>query len=265
MKTWKTTRAGACILAIACLFQTGVAGANTQPEPSVVKAAEDVRVVSQEIAKAYFYIVREVRVDRAQEDLKNGLSGLDRNIQTLTAGVEDETLRNILRFMAFTRDEMRQILAKPYTREHGALILDLSESLLEGADAITQRYLNADNKEESMLVVSEKMNFLLERMAKYYIAFLAGFKDQNNVRQVGIAATQFETLLTNVNAYKDYPPDLQNRVERLNEFWTIAKGFYLDIENSALPATVFISSDYLESTIQKLVTYHLGRATAPKS
>ena len=116
-----------------------------------------------------------------------------------------------------------------------------------------------------MLVVSGKMNFLLERMAKYYIAFLAGFKDQNNVRQVGTAAAQFETLLTNVNAYENYPPDLQSRVERLNEFWTIAKGFYLDIENSALPATVFISSDYLESTVQKLVAYHLGRAAAPKS
>ena len=265
MKSWKKFWAKACILSIACLFQPALASAAAKPEPSVVKAAEDVRVMSQEIAKAYFYIVRQVRVDRAKEDLKNGLAGLDRNIQMLTAGVEDKSLRNILLFMAFTRDEMRETLVKPYTRENGALILDLSESLLEGAEAITQRYLNSDNAEESMLVVSGKMNFLLERMAKYYIAFVAGFKDENNIRQVDGAAAQFEALLANVNAYKKYPPELQDRVQRLNEFWVIAKGFYLDIENSALPATVFISSDYLESTVQKLVTYHLGKAAAPKS
>ena len=259
MKTIRLSLAKACLLLVAGLLHATAADAATQREASLLEAAENVQIASQQIAKAYFYVALNTRPERAAEDLKAGLASLDRDISILTDGVEDPSLRNLILFISFNRDELHETLAKPFSNENGAVILDFSESLLEGAEAIARTYTDPNDTEESMLLVVEKMDFLLERMSKYYIAFQAGFRDENNVRQIVAAAAQFDTLLPTISAYSGYPEDLKTRVRKLNKYWPIAKGFYLDVKNSSLPETVFISSDYMESTVRRLEKYHFNQ------
>ncbi len=246
------------LLTFFCLVLAGVSSAAGKQEIAKLEAAGDIKDVSQEITKAYFYKHLEIRIVQAKRDLKEGLERLDRAIKTLNSNAGDEEEQGILTFVEYARDEMKITIKQPYSEENGAMMLDFSESLLEGASLIGQKYFNEENVEEAGLVAVKKMGFLLERISKYYIAHKAGFKDFNNVVQLEKAVKEFEVNLKKLNTY-NYPASLQANAEKINKFWPIAKGFYLGIEKGALPIIVMSSTNNLERALRSLQKYHLKK------
>lgn len=152
------------------------------------------------------------------------------------------------------------MLAKPYSKESGALMIDFSESLLEGANNLAGKH-KGKGAEAGMLTEVEQLLFLLERVNKYYIAHKAGFKDYNNVVQLEKAVKDFEAGLAKVNAYS-YPENVQANVKNINQFWPVAKEFYLGVQENALPVIVLASTGKLEQEVKALEHYHNQVATA---
>ncbi|MCK5783271.1 MAG: hypothetical protein KAH06_02410 [Desulfobacterales bacterium] len=218
-------------------------------------ATGNIAYVSQKITKAYFYLNLGIRVANARKDLKNGVATLDHDIKALNETALDEEGKNVLMFISFTRDEMAGVLKQPYSDENGAMMLDFSESLLEGAELIAGKHTFKKDAEEDMLDVVENMEFLLERINKYYISHKAGFKDYNNVVQLENAIKKFETDLKKVNDYH-YPADLRDTTVKLNKFWPIARQFYIGIEKGTLPVIVMASTDNLKKLLNKLIKFH---------
>lgn len=216
-----------------------------------LEATEDIEMDSQKITKAYFYLHQEIRIEQSERDLENGLDSIEKNINILT-NTKDKKQQRMVKFMSFTLDEIKEIIEKPYTREHGALMLDYSETLLEGAESLAK---NHTHKKDKMLITTKKMIFLLERATKYYIAFRDGFSDHNNVKQLEKAIKEFETHLKIIRAYK-YPAEPQRAVSKLIEYWPIAKNFYLGIEKNDLPLIVSVTTNHLEKSLAVLENYH---------
>lgn len=248
------------VIAFFCLFLAGIANAAVKQEIAKLEAAENIKDVSQEITKAYFYKYLEIRIVQAKRDIKEGLLRLDHAIKTLSKNVTDDEEQGVLTFVEYARDEMKATLKQPYSEENGALMLDFSESLLEGATLIGENHFNKSNAEEAELLTVKRMEFLLERISKYYIAHKAGFKDYNNVVQLERAIKEFESNLKKLNTY-NYPVSLQPNTEKINKFWPIAKGFYLGIEKGALPIIVMSSTNNLERALHGLQEYHLKKIT----
>ena len=242
------------IIAFSCLIQSTLIFSADLKNLQHLKSAENIEIVSQKITKAYFYIHQLIRVEEAQADLKSGLFNLAQDINTLDSSNNSEQQAMVM-FLSFTQDEIKDILSKPYSKENGALMLDYSEALLEGAESIVKLHSHATNKQENMLITTEKMSFLLERITKYYIAFREGFNDHNNVVQLNQAVIEFEANLTKVKAF-DYPDILIGHVLKITKYWPIAKKFYLGIEKNDLPLIVFISTQYMEKSLKKLENYH---------
>lgn len=250
----------AILTACFCFFLANPAAAVNNQELLILKSAENIKHLSQQITKAYFYKHQGIRIANARKDLEQGMAVLSADIKILGTGAIDEEERNVLLFITYTRDELYETLSKPYNEENGALMLDFSESLLEGAELMASKHIRKDNVEEGMLVISKRMEFLLERINKYYIAHKAGFKDHNNVVQLQNAIKEFEIDLAKVNGHH-YPVSLQPSVEKINKFWPIAKRFYVGIEKGALPVIVMASTDNLAKQLNKLIDYHHKAAT----
>ncbi|MCK5069531.1 MAG: hypothetical protein KAR01_03285 [Desulfocapsa sp.] len=245
-----------------CFMLANTAGAALKQQVVTLEAAGNIEDVSQEITKAYFYNQLEIRVVQAKRDISEGLERLDNSIVVLSKEAStDEEVKGILTFIEFSRDEMKTIITQPYSEENGAMMLDFSESLLEGATLIGKKQLSENDVEQMGLVTVKQMEFLLERINKYYIAHKAGFKDYNNVVQLKKAIEAFEANLKKVNAYS-YPASLQPSIEKINKFWPIAKKFYLGIEKGALPIIVMSSTNNLERSLHTLQDYHLKKMTA---
>lgn len=236
--------------------------ATNKHELLTLEAAENVTFLSQRITKAYFYKQQGVRPDQAAEDLKKSLVLLDKDLIILQDGLNsnDKEERNINVFLEYTADELKDTVNKPYNKERGALMIDYSESLLEGAEFITQKHMHKGNKEEVMLVSVEHMLFLLERINKLYIAYQAGFKDYNNVVQLKQAVQDFEITLAKVNGYTKYTDSSLDNRNKINEFWPVAKEFFIDIQKGALPVIVLASVERLEKELKVLEDFHHNEA-----
>lgn len=243
--------------AVFCTLQAGSALANVdQNDMDMLKTAKNVEIFSQKIAKAYFYKQLDIRPDQAEADLKESLSQLKASINKLQEGSGDsKEEKNIGKFLAYTQGELDGMLSKLYNKEAGALMIDFSESLLEGANNLASKH-KGKGGEVTMLTEVEQLRFLLERVNKYYIAHKAGFKDYNNVVQLDKAVKDFESGLTKVNAYSSYPENVQASVKNINQFWPIAKEFYLGVQENALPVIVLASTDKLEEEVKTLERYH---------
>ncbi|MCI5212196.1 MAG: hypothetical protein D3910_26215 [Candidatus Electrothrix sp. ATG2] len=240
--------------------------ADKSRELRMLEAAENVEFLSQKIAKSYFYKQQGVRSDRAGEDLKRSLVLLEKDLIIIQNGIKkkDKEENNIAIFLDYTMGELKGLLLKPYSTENGALIIDYSESLLEGAEVIAQKHMHKKDAEEGMLVSVEHLLFLLERVNKLYIVYQAGFKDYNNVTQLQQAVQDFEIGLAKVNTYSKYSEDALEARNKVNEFWPVAKEFFVDIQKGSLPVIVLASVEKLEKELMILEEFHHKKASRNK-
>lgn len=256
MKTLKY--AAAALLCSLSLYLAPAFAAEGNRNLLTVEAAEDIKFSSQKITKAYFYKQQGVRPDRAAKDLKKSFARLKKDLIVIQDGLQQGSKeeKNIVVYLEYTMDELLDLVNKPYSKEHGALMIDYSESLLEGAEFVVEQHLHKGNAEETMLVATEELLFLLERINKFYIAYRAGFKDYNNVEQLKKAVQDFESTLARINAYTKYTEGTLTSRDKLNEFWPVAKEFFVDIEKGALPVIVLTSVEKLEKEIKVLEDFH---------
>ncbi len=242
-----------CVLAL--FATTGSLSAANKEQLLLLETAGNIKFVSQEITKAYFYKGKGIRTSAANRSLKKGLSTLESGIKTLSSLPLGEEEKNVLQYFSFTKDELVATLAEPYSLENGALIMDYSEALLEGADLITNNNRRLDDSNETMFVDVERMRFLLVRINKYYIAHYSGLKDYVNVTQLQNSVAEFETILKEVSSYKGFHASQQTSIQKIQKFWPVAKGFFLGVEAGSLPVIVLASSRSLEKELEKLRAY----------
>jgi hypothetical protein len=206
-------------------------------EPAVVYA-ETIKTLSQDIAKNYFYITQDIQVGSAKRGLKKDILLLDDTLSKLQQANNDKATKRVLGFLSFSVDELKSTLKDEYNEENGGMVLDYTETLLEGAESIINHHNK--NKKATILDDLEEMEFLLERATKYYIAFAAGYNDDSNLKQAKLAVAKFDTLLKKINS-KNYPPEIKNGpLKKLDRYWPVSKEFYLGLKQNELPTIVFI-------------------------
>jgi len=227
--------------------------ANLYAKEDVLLHAETIKTISQDLAKNYFYIQQGIQASSAKSGLKQDMLSLDNTIRKLQTSAKDPQTKQIVEFMFFSVDELKLIMKEKFNAENGGLILDYTETLLEGSETI---HKHNKHKTETMLDTVEEMEFLLERASKYYIAFRAGYTDEINVQQAKLAVEKFDTLLKKVQSYTYPGPITNGPVKKLSKYWPVSKSFYLGIKKSELPTIVFISTKHMKSALDKLITYH---------
>jgi len=214
---------------------------------------EEIKQISQDIAKNYFYISQKIQISSAKKALGRDIALVDRSIKELKVALKSEDEKRIMEFMQFSIEEIKQVAFQEYNTENGGLILDYSETLLEGADTLAN---HNKNKTETMLDTLEEMDFLIERASKYYIAFRAGYKDAVNIEQAKSAVEEFDTLLKKIEKH-DYPDTIKKGpLAMLQKYWPMAKSFYMGIEKNELPTIVFITTKHMKHAIDKIIKYH---------
>jgi hypothetical protein len=140
--------------------------------------------------------------------------------------------------------ELEEIAQKPFSLDNAQLVLDLSESMLEGSQYVVDSLKNKVKTQSSAIVdASGKQRMLAQRIAKYYIAYQSGIKDKNTVDQMKATVELFDrnnkTLINNANN----TATITQKLKKINMLWKIVYKFYLNIEKGGLPFIVFSSTD----------------------
>jgi len=210
----------------------------------LVNIAGKQRMLSQRIAKDYLYMGKHIATDKARKQLDASLKEFRQNQKKLAEMINDPEIKNLLEFVNMSLSELEGIVKKPFSLDNAQLVLDLSESMLEGSQYVVDSLNNALHIKESKIVaISGKQRMLAQRIAKYYIAYQAGIKDKNTVDQMDAAVKEFSKDHKILMENKDNTATINQDLAKVDKLWKVVYKFYLNIEKGGLPFIVFTTTD----------------------
>lgn len=229
--------------------------AATRGDIKVIEASENIRYLSQKMVKEYlFFYKNQDKVD-VKRGLNRALDKLTDDFRIIATTTKDGDTKDILEFLAYSKDQIEQIFNEKADKEKAALMLDYSETLLEGADSIASAHKYDFSDEEKMLMVTKEMEYLLERVTKYYMAIHVGFNSATNKEQMQESITKLEENIAQINNYT-YPAEFQKTQVKMNESWKANKSFFGQSETLFIPKLMFTSVDYMEDVVAQIALHH---------
>ncbi len=248
---------GAMSLSVVSAATPKAANENDAATLSVLYAAMRSRVFIQTVAKDYLYIGNDIATTKAQKEMAVALKKFDVQQKMLQEAITDPKVKNLMTFVKMNVDEIKEVLKKPYSLENAQEIIDLAEAISEGNKKIAQTL----RKKLSKNYPSGKgQRYLLNQIAKYYMAYQAGIKDENTVRHMKKTVEKFDKLLQEMKAYPDNTVKMNQVLNHAENLWKIVKQFYIDIKEGGLPVIVYQTTRKID---KDMITY--SRLIAPKA
>jgi len=229
--------------------------AATRGDIKVIEASENIRYLSQKMVKDYFFFYKNPEKRELKKRLNKTLDKLSNDFRIIATTTKDTDTKDILEFLAYSKDQIEEIFNGEVDKEKAALMLDYSETLLEGADSIANAHKYDFSEEEKMLMVTKEMEYLLERITKYYMALHVGFNNETNKEQMQESMRKLEENIEKINLYTYTEETYEMQVE-MNESWKANKIFFGKSESLFIPKLMFISIDYLENVVGQIALYH---------
>ncbi len=216
------------------------------------------RMLSQRIAKNYFYNGMGVNTSKSGKQLKESMAQFNSTLQKLDNKAHNKKIKKMIMFVNMSNNDLMSISSEKYSLENGILVLDLSESMLEGSAYIVKA-LKENNKKQSTSIIdmSGKQRMLSQRIAKYYISYQAGIKDENSINQMNKAVKEFtqshEILMNN----KTNSAEINAKLQKVDKLWKIVFDFYTDIEEGGLPIIVYNTTDNIMKEMNKITKMYV--------
>ena len=229
--------------------------AATRGDIKVIEASENIRYLSQKLVKEYLFFYKHPDKVEVKNQLEKLLLKLNDDFRIIATTTKDSDTKDILEFLAYSKDQIAEIFNEKPNEETAALMLDYSETLLEGADSIASAHKYDFSEEEKMLIITKKMEYLLERITKYYMALNVGFNNTTNNESMQVSIDKLEENIKKINLYK-YPSAQVGVQVKMNISWEANKVFLSKSKELFIPKLMFTSIDYIEDLVSQLALYH---------
>ena len=217
------------------------------------------RMLSQRIAKDYLYAGKKVATAKASKQMKASLHELIAAHKILNDSINDPEIKNLLSFVELSIDDFKTTANQPFNLDNAQLIIDLSESMLEGSQYVVNSLKERVKVKESAIVgKAGKQRMLAQRIAKYYIAYQAGIKDKNTVDQMKAAVAEFAKAHKELMSNPSNTPEINRQLHKIDRLWKIVYKFYLNIEKGGLPLIVFNTTDDITKKMNKITEMYVA-------
>ena len=244
------------LLSINISANTGVKSSITDSQ--LLNLAGKQRMLSQRIAKDYLYIGKNIATTKADKQLKESMNSFLLAHRKLQSSIHDEEVKNLLAFVQLSSDDFKDISSQEFTLDNAQLILDLSESMLEGSQYVFNSLQNSFKLKESAIIdKSTQQRMLSQRIAKYYISYQSGIKDKNSVDMMRETVKRFSENLDILIKNPTNTAQITKKLARIDKLWKIVHKFYNNIEKGGLPLIVFNTTDNITKKMDEITKMYL--------
>jgi hypothetical protein len=224
----------------------------------LIDVAGKQRMLSQRIAKDYLYIGKKVAVSKAKKQMQASMDELVSSHKVLVDSINDPEIKNLLSFVELSIEDFKATANEPFNLDNAQLIIDLSESMLEGSQYVVDSLKEKVEVKESAIVgKSGKQRMLAQRIAKYYIAYQAGIKDKNTIDQMKAAVAEFSEAHKALMENPSNTPEINRKLNEIDRLWKIVYKFYLNIEKGGLPLIVFNTTDDITKKMNQITQLYV--------
>ena len=228
---------------------------STRGDIKIIEASERIRYLGQKISKEYLYFYKNPKKMDIKEQLNRDIKNLEQSIRDIDTIKSSKDSNNILNFLRYNTEDIKKLINKEVDRKKALTILDYSESFLEGANSIANKHKYKFSIEEQMLMSLKNIEYLLQKISKYYIAYTLNINKKDNLNSMKSAICQIDNILNKINSYK-YPKEVFSEVREANSIWIKHKELFYKIPQLEIPNLIFISTVVLEDNIKKIASYY---------
>jgi len=263
MEYQKIKRLSMVLISVSILSSTLWAKEKITPqleESELLNIAGKQRMLSQRIAKDYIYMGKNIAKSKASKELTVSMKEFLRTHKTLNQNISNAEIKNLLDFVALSSSEFKEISSEAFSLENAQLILDLSESMLEGSQYVFDSLkTELKIKEVEIIAIAAKERMLSQRIAKYYISYQSGIKDKNSVEMMRETVKQFGDNLSTLINNSSNTPQIDKKLAEINKLWKIVHKFYMNIEKGGLPLIVFNTTNNITKKMDEVTKFYLTK------
>jgi nitrate/nitrite-specific signal transduction histidine kinase len=223
------------------------------------------RMLSQRIAKAYFYLGNDVSTKETQLQLKMAIERFKNNHAILKAKVQDSETKDLLTSVEGTFSEYQALVNKPYNQENAARVLELSDILLEVCHSVV---LNLEDQSgtsiDHIVNISGKQRMLSQRVSKFYIAYQAGFRDENTVHKLNNAVEEFESGLKKLMNEGRNNGEIDSLLAKIKKDWERISPYFLKVREGGLLLMVLTTTDDVTRLSGRITALYVKKIAAAK-
>jgi hypothetical protein len=201
------------------------------------------RMLSQRIAKAYLYHGQNIAQQEASHQLNIALTRFEYN-HTALKGVKDPTMQQLLSMVENHFGRYKDLVNRPYTKENGAMVLTLSETLLRTCQEVVVQLEKISGAHIDQIInLSGRQRMLSQRIAKFYIAYQSGFQDDEIIDSMEEAVADFESAMNVLRAERRNTDRINLLLERVQTLWKRISPYFLKLDDSGNPTLILSNTD----------------------
>ncbi len=151
--------------------------ASTDENIKIIKSTKKIQYLSQKIPKDYLYLHYNPKKIMIKTELNNSIKKLEESLRVVAKNTNDSNTKNILDFLSYSKDQIKELLNHDISKQNSILILDYSETIFEGAQSILDT-----NQYDSMKDKEIKINLM--RISKSYMAIHTKINKDSNIEQL---------------------------------------------------------------------------------
>jgi len=232
-----------------------ILSASTRSDVNIIESSENIRYLSQKITKEYLYLYHNPKKINLKNKLLENMKKLEENIHAIKINTQSDESKNILNFLSYNNEEIKVLLEGKITRDNSILMLDYSETFVEAANSIQYLHQYDFSSEEKMLMKLKELEYLFERVNKYYVASVLELNKTSNLQYMNLAIEKIEAILKELKNYY-YPRRVKKERTKILTHWKTNKKFLQRSQTLFIPNLLLLFTKELRSHILKLELYH---------
>jgi len=231
--------------------------AATRGDVKVLEAADTIKYRVNNIAKNYLLLTEFPHKRGLVSLLHHELTALSKSFQEIALTTKDARTKGLLAYFAYQKARLEVLFDQHPSKEKASEVMGISESFVEGSEAIAKHHQYNFSLEEKMFKTTLSLSEHLEAIAKYYIAHGLAKSDPEILKKMHKESKTFTKLLQDIVRYKYTDKKTTRDRESILLTWHTLEPYINQAgKEDTLPMITSVGITHINTLLQNLGIYH---------